>query len=48
MRDGMQMSRLHSASSHYPLMDALNAAPMCNNVCDVVTVGNTEMYECKL
>ena len=30
------------------LMDALNAAPMCNDVCDVVMVGNTVMCESRL
>ena len=49
MCDGKQSKLLLFAVSHYPMskLDALNAAPMCIDVCDAVMVGNAVMRECR-
>ena len=48
MCDGKQIGLLTTHPHHTTLKGCLNAAPQCNDVCDVVMVGNTEMYECRL
>ena len=48
MCDGMQNESLTTRPHHTTLNGCLNAAPLCNDVCDVVMVGNTAMYECRL
>ena len=48
MCDGKQIGLLTTHPHHTTLNGCLNAAPMCNDVCDVVMVGNTAMYEHRL
>ena len=48
MCDGMLIGFLTTPPHHTTLNGCLNAAPMCNDVCDVVMVGNTAMYERRL